>query len=105
MARFWDSVCDASPIVNTIMAVVLGCMLPMIYVRCWCSNEWIMKVGTTLMTMSALPALLVISGLVLDTVCIVPNAKAAFKAGLPKTSVACYVPRNNIVHDIQAMTC
>lgn len=66
------------------MANILGCMLPMIYVRCWRSirNEWIMKVGgTTLITMSALPAFLVISGLVLDTVCIVPNAKAAFKAG------------------------
>ena len=104
MAQFWDNVCDASPIVNTVMAVVLGCMLPMIYVRCWRSNEWILKVGTTLMTLSALLAFLVISGLVLDTVCIVPNAKAALKkVGLPKTSVACYMPRNDIVHDIQDM--
>lgn len=60
------------------------------------------QIITALMTI-ALPALLVISGLVLDTVCVVPNAKAAFKVGLPNTSVNCYIPRQELVRKIQGI--
>ena len=60
-----------------------------------------MSIGGTILKMTAVLAFLVIGALLLDTVCIIPNAKAAFKAGLPKDSIACFVPRKDIVRDIQ----
>ena len=60
-----------------------------------------MKIGGTVAAMIAVPALFIISVLLLGGVCVVPNAKAAFKAGLPNDSVACFVPRTNLVRDIQ----
>ena len=94
MALFWDIVCDTSwlPIITTIITVVVVFMLPMYMYFQW-SNERMIQIITTLTIVTALPAFLVISGLVLDTVCMVPNAKAAFKVGLPNTSdsVNCYI--------------
>ena len=104
MALFWDIVCDTSwlPIITAIITIVVACILPM-YVYFQCSNERMIQIITALMIMTALPAFLVISGLVLDTVCVVPNAKAAFKVGLPNTSVNCYIPRQELVRKIQGI--
>ena len=61
------------------------------------------QIITALMIMTALPAFLIISGLVSNTVCVVPNVKAAFKVGLPNTSVNCYIPRQELVRKIQGI--
>ena len=60
-----------------------------------------MNISDTIVIMTAAIVFLVISALLLDTICIVPNAKSAFKAGLPKDSIACFVPRENVVRNIQ----
>ena len=78
---------------TAIFTIVLGCMLPTFMY----ANE---KIITTVMMTTALPIYLVISFL-LDTVCIVPNAKAAISVGVPNTSVSCYIPRNGVIRNIQ----
>ena len=96
----WDNVCDTwFPTITIIITVVLG-FIP-IYLIFHLSNERLMKIGGTLLTMAAVPTLFVFSFLLIYGLCVVPNAKAAFKAGLPNDSVACFVPRTNLVRDIQ----
>ena len=60
-----------------------------------------MNISDTIVIMTAAIVFLVIGALLLDTICIIPNAKAAFKAGLPKDSIACFVPRENVIRNIQ----
>lgn len=60
-----------------------------------------MNISGIIVKMTAAIVFLVIGTLLLDTICIIPNAKAAFKAGLPKDSIACFVSRETVVRNIQ----
>ena len=97
MDRFWDNVCCLSWLsIMTTIITVMECTLIICYWRI--INMGIMKfLATVLMFLVALVLIL----LLLDGVCIVPNAKSAFKEGLSNSSIPCYVPRNNLVQQIK----